>query len=416
MAKNIWIVNEHLTSPDLSKNGHSRHFTLGIEFIKNGYDVSLITSSYSHNPKRKVKLNGLTRIINGKIRTLVLKGFEHQKSGSFIRIGNWILFSILFLFAPLTRLPKPNIIILSSTPMLPVYDILIFKLFYPKCKFIFETRDLWPLTPKSIGHYSDKSVFIKVLSHLERKCYTHADYIVSVLKYSNKHIKNILGHNKFNFKWISNGIDLKSFANNQKNKDWPWLKSIVKEDAFVIGYAGTLGRANAMEYIIDCFNSYYKNSKYYLVIIGHGSEKTNLVNSASNNENIIFQDSVKRDYLLSFYQNCDLLYLSWRNVALYRYGVSANKLFEYMYSKTPILMSSNIPENMIEEANCGLIAEPEDAHSIKENIEYYKGLSEAEKLKLGQNGFNFVTANLSYEKLSNDYIAVFDELTTSVNN
>lgn len=409
MAKNIWIVNEHLTSPDLSENGHSRHFTLGLEFIKNGFDVSLITSSFSHNPKRKNRLLGLMCIVDGNIRTLVLKGFEHQKSNSVIRIINWLLFFFLFFFAPFTRLPKPDIIILSSTPMLPVYNVLFFKWIYPDCKFIFETRDLWPLTPKSIGNYSDKSLFIRFLSHLERKCYTKADYIVSVLKNSDQHIKTILGNQPFRFKWISNGIDLKDFPQKQKMRNWAHLKELSKK-GLIVGYAGTIGNANAMEYIVEAFNKYFVNDQCYLAILGEGAEKKALQNLASGNPNILFFDSVKRDYLMSFYQSCDVLYLSWRNVELYKYGIAANKLFEYMYSKRPIIMSCNIPQNIVEESNCGIITEPENSSDIAKQIQEFNSLSEDERTHLADNGYSYLIKSFTYEKLANYYIQIFREL------
>lgn len=409
MRKNIWIVNEHLTSPDLSENGHSRHYTLGLEFINNGYDVSLITSSFSHNPRRKVRLLGPMRVIDGNIRTLILRGFEHQKSSSIIRIVNWLLFFLLFFLAPLTRLPKPDIIILSSTPMLPVYNVLFFKWMYPNCKFVFETRDLWPLTPKSIGSYSDKSLFVRFLSHLEEKCYTKADYIVSVLKNSNQHVKNILGDQPFRFKWISNGIDLKGFAGNQKKGDWDTLKEL-PEDALIIGYAGTLGKANAMEYIVRAFKEQFKNTRYYLVILGEGAEKKALRNLAKDNPNILFFDSVKRDYLMSFYQICDALYLSWRNVELYKYGIAANKLFEYMHSKKPIIMSCNIPQNIIMESNCGIITKPENSSDIASKIELFDKLSTNERSQMGQNGYSYLIEHLTYKKLADKYMEVFKEL------
>ena len=410
MEKNIWIINEHLSSPDLSENGHSRHFTLGQEFIKNGYDVTLITSSYSHNPKREVPLKGLMKIVKGNIRTLVIKGFAHESSSSIIRIVNWVLFFILLFFAPLMKLPKPDIIILSSTPMIPVYNVFFFKVFLRKTQFIFETRDLWPLTPKSIGNYSEKSLFIRILSHLEYMCYSKADYIVSVIKNSDKHIRSLLGGKKFKFQWISNGIDLKGFASNQKDKVWNFDGAKLEDDAFIVGYAGTLGKANAMEYVIDSFNKFYKGSKCYLVMVGEGGEKQHLMEQAKGNNNILFLDSVKREHLMSFYQRCDLLYLSWRDLELYRYGVSANKLFEYMYSKTPILMSCNIPGNIIEEANCGLISNAENPSDIKMKIEEFKRMPNLDRLQLGINGREYVVQNLTYVKLAKDYLGVFKEL------
>lgn len=409
LDKNIWIINEHLTSPDLSENGHSRHYTLSKEFQKKGYDISLITSSFSHNPKRKVDLKRLMRILDGGVRTLVIKGFPHQKSNSPIRIINWLLFFLLLFFAPLTKLPKPDIIILSSTPMLPVYNVLFFQFVFPNCKFIFETRDLWPSTPKSIGNYSDKSLFIRFLSHLERKCYSNADYIVSVLKNSDQHIKTILVDKPYKFKWISNGIDLKGFKGNQKKADWTALR-VLPEDSLVVGYAGTIGKANAMEYIVEAFNIQFKNTRYYLAILGEGAEKETIQKLAENNPNILFFDSVNRNYLMSFYQICDILYLSWRNVELYKYGIAANKLFEYMYAKKPILMSCNIPQNIVEESNCGIITKAEDPGDIAKQIIEFTRYSTKEQCQMGENGYSFLIKQLTYEKLASDYIGVFEEL------
>ncbi len=280
---------------------------------------------------------------------------------------------------------------------------------YPNCKLIFETRDLWPSTPKSIGNYSDKSLFIKILSHLERKCYSNADYIVSVLKNSDQHIKTILRDKPFKFKWISNGIDIKGFASNQKKVDWTALR-VLPEDAFIVGYAGTIGKANAMEYIVEAFNRKFKNTRYYLAILGDGAEKKMIKELAGSNPNILFFDSVKRNHLMSFYQTCDILYLSWRNVELYKFGIAANKLFEYMYAKKPILMSCNIPQNIVEVSNCGIITEPEDSADIAKQILEFSRYTTKEQLQMGKNGREFLIEKLSYEKLALDYIDVFDEL------
>ncbi|WP_299186415.1 glycosyltransferase family 4 protein [uncultured Aquimarina sp.] len=408
MKKQIWIVNEHLTSPDISKSGHSRHYSLGKEFIKGGYDVTLITSSFSHNPHRKVPLKGILKIIDGNVRTLVLKGFSYQKTNSLIRIINWFLFFMFFFLAPFTRLPKPDIIIVSSTPMLPVYNVLFFKIFYRKCKFIFETRDLWPLTPMGAGNYSPKSPFIKVLSHLEYKCYSKADYIVSVLINSYKHVENVLGTKDFKFKWISNGINLVDFKKDQKEIKWDFLKN--KKDPFIVGYAGTLGKVNAMEFLIETFNQHFNKTDVYLVILGNGGEQQKLVDISSENENIIFYDAVDRNFLLSFYNCCDVLSISWRNLELYKYGISANKIFEYMFARKPILFSGNCPDNVVEISGCGIIAEPENIVDIKKKILEIKSLSKSEREEMGKKGYNYLVNHLTYDKLAEGYIKIFQDL------
>lgn len=414
--KNIWIVNEHLTTPELSNNGHSRHYSLGMEFMDKGYGVSLITSSFSHNPRRNVKIKGLLKIMEGNVKTLIIRGISYKNPSSKLRIVNWIFFSLLFFFAPFTRLPKPDIIILSSTPMLPVYGILFFKLFNPKCKFIFETRDLWPLTPLSIGNYSKNSIFIKVLSHLEYLCYSRADYIVSVLKNSDKHVLQVLRGRQFRFKWISNGIDLHFFEKNQDTKKWEFLSKINREESFIVGYAGTIGNANAMEFIVQAFNENFKDTNFYLLILGEGGDKEALELIANGNPNVFFLNTVPKNVLPSFYQVCDILYLSARNRKLYEYGLSANKIFEYMYSKKPILLSGNFSDNLIDIAQCGFVIESEDSDEIGKKIIAIKEMPKEDKDVLGENGYSYLMNNLTYSKLADDYIKVFEELFASKNN
>jgi len=410
MPKNIWIINEHLSTPELSTSGHSRHYSLALEFQKAGYNVSLITSSFSHNPLRKVPLSGFWKILDGNVRTMVIKGVSYQKTASKLRMFNWVLFCFLLFFIPFSRLPKPDIIVLSSTPMLPVYNILLYRFFNTNCKFIFETRDLWPLTPLSLGGYSKKNVFIRFLSHLEYLCYSRADYIVSVLVNSHKHVKKVLGEKKFRFKWISNGVDLVLLEGHSVDKQWGFLNKMDHPEPYIIGYAGTLGNANAMEYIVETFNTYFVGTKFYLVVVGQGGDSEKLKIQAKDNPNIFFSDAVPRTALMSFYSICDALYLGSRDRELYKYGVSANKIFEYMFSKTPILMSGNFPDSIIEKAQCGFMIKPENAQDIRNKIINLESLPKIKQDKFGLNGYTYLINNLTYRKLAGDYIEVFKSL------
>lgn len=410
--QNLWIINEHLTTPALGKNGHSRHYILSQKFLKKGYNISLITGSFSINPHVNVSQGKLfKRMEELGITTVVIKAFKYKKSNSKIRVLNWGLFSLLLLFAPLAKLPRPNIILVSSTPMLPMVSVQILKLFYPKCKVIFETRDLWPLTPLSIGGYSEKSLFIKVLAKIESFSYKRADYVVSVLKNSYKRGNEVTNGISHKFKWISNGVDVAQDAYEQKEKKWDFKTKIKNnENAIIVGYAGTLGKANAMEFIIEAFNKSFKDTHYYLVILGDGGEKNDLVKLAGGNPNIFFENSVSREYVGDFYQKCDFLYLSWRDRELYKYGIAANKIFEYMYAGKPILMSANIPDTIIELAKCGILTKAEDPEDIKEKIIQCSFISLQERELMGAKGKKYLLDNFTYDKLAADYLDIFDEL------
>ena len=61
------------------------------------------------------------------------------------------------------------------------------------------------------------------------------------------------------------------------------------------------------------------------------------------NDNIIFVPSVSKSQVQSVISLFDVCYIGWRAKSLYEFGISPNKLFDYMYSSKPILHSTNTP-------------------------------------------------------------------------
>ena len=142
------------------------------------------------------------------------------------------------------------------------------------------------------------------------------------------------------FEYIPNGIDLIQMKNKvplDKGFD-----DVIPKNSFVIGYAGTVGVANALEFVIKAMNQ-IKNKNIVLLIVGEGGEKASLQKEAVENDNIIFVPSVSKSQVQSVISLFDVCYIGWRAKSLYEFGISPNKLFDYMYSSKPILHSTNTP-------------------------------------------------------------------------
>jgi hypothetical protein len=72
----------------------------------------------------------------------------------------------------------------------PLPAVLLLKKYY-RAKFIFELRDLWPLTPIHLKGVSKNNLLIKLMFYLERLTYKKADRIVSTLQESGSYIDTI---------------------------------------------------------------------------------------------------------------------------------------------------------------------------------------------------------------------------------
>tara|TARA_R110002049_G_scaffold116881_1_gene269716 strand:- start:3438 stop:4649 length:1212 start_codon:yes stop_codon:yes gene_type:complete len=399
MSKNIWIINQYLTTPELNGDGY-RHYYLAKEFEKNGFDTTLITSSFSHVPGKDVSFKGFFKIFDNDIRTLVIKGNRFTNSKGAYRILSWLVFCGLLFFIPKKKLPKPDYIVVSSMSLLPILNVLYyFKKNYPDAKFILEIRDIWPLTIVELGGYSKKNIFVKFLAWVEKLGYSRADHIVSVLKNADLHIGKILGHKNFNYSWISNGYNLANLKTEKQNNSY--LINSVPKNKFIIGYAGTLGKANAMDYIIEAMK--YMPNNVCLCILGGGNEKENLMKMATSN-NIIFMDKIPKNQVSTFLEACDLLYIGWHNSKIYNYGTSAQKTFDYMFASKPILMSGEFLDNPITMGKCGFVIPAENCEQIREALISISLMDKAELELLGITGKKYLLDNFTYDKLAQKYI------------
>ena len=405
MSKNIWIINQYLTTPKLNGNGY-RHSYLADHFVNMGYDVTLITSSFSHVPRKDYRFKGLFKVLEGNYRTLLVRGNRYAKSKGFYRILSWLIFCLLLFIIPKRKIPKPDIILISSMSLLPILNVVFYyKKIYRKAKFILEIRDIWPLTIIELGGYSKNNFFVKVLAWVEKLGYKKANHIVSVLQNADKHIEQVLGHKYFKFSWISNGYQLQDINQNVKLSE-EILKKIPK-NKFIVGYAGTLGKANAMHYIIEAMNGL--NDEIALCILGSGNEKKHLQELSTTN-NVVFIDKIPKTEVLAFLKHCDILYIGWYNSKIYNYGISAQKIFEYMFSEKPILMSGDFIDNPISLAKCGFVVPAENSDLIRDALIEIKEKPSELLEEIGNEGKAYLLENFTYQHLAQRYASeVFEE-------
>lgn len=405
MSKNIWIINQYLTTPELNGDGY-RHYYLAKEFEKKGYDITLITSSFSHVPSKNISFKGLFKILDNDVRTLVVKGNRFTNSKGVPRILSWLIFCGLLFFIPIKKLPKPDYIVVSSMSILPVLNVVYyFKKKFPKTKFILEIRDIWPLTLVELGGYSDRNVFVKFLAWVEKLGYRSADHIVSVLVNADKHIENVLGRNDFKYSWISNGYNLETLKGEEKIGDY--LDGNIPKDKFVIGYAGTLGKANALDYLVNAVQDIPDN--ICLCILGSGNEKENL-KCLDNSKKVVFLDKVPKSQVLPFLKRCNLLYIGLHNVKLFDFGISPQKIFDYMNAARPILLAGEFLDNPVSKGKCGFVIPSENTEKLRESIISISQMDKAKLDKLGSIGKEYLLENFTYDILAKKYISeVFTE-------
>jgi len=399
MNKNIWIINQYTGSPYHGMN--YRSYYLAKEFVKKGYEVTIFSGSYSHLFQNLPKTKGIftNEKIDG-INYIWIKTPKYKKSKSVGRVFNMIIFMILLFFINIFKMKKPDKIIISSLSLFPVVNAYLWSKLL-KINFIFEIRDMWPQTLIELGGVSQKNPLVLIMKFFEKFGYKKAQYVVSLLPNTKDYmIDNGMTSNKFYY--IPNGsVDDK--INNHLLDDQ--LKKKIPSNKFIVGYAGTIGIANALEYLIDVAILLKNNDKIFFVITGDGGKKEELSSKCQMNglKNIVFIDAVQKQEIPSLLELYDVCYIGWHKNSLYKFGISANKIFEYMINNKPIIHSYSGSKDPVLEANCGWTVKSEDIEALKNIIIETSHLSKEELKRLGRNAHQYVLQYHDYTIIANQY-------------
>lgn len=385
-----------------------RPYYLAREWVKNGHNVRIVAASESHLRQQKPSLNGKITFENIEdIDYVWLKTPSYNENG-INRVINLLSFakSLFFWHKLFLSDFTPDLVIASSPhPFIIRGAKRIANL--NKAKLIFEVRDLWPLTLIELGGMKPSHPFVALMQMEEKYAYKHSDYVVSLLPNAIEHMK-LYGMSANKFIYIPNGVQLDDWNNTTT----PLLKGIDEhlnklrqEFDLLIGFAGTHGVANALNYLVDAASLLTKESIGF-VLIGYGTEKNNLKRQVKEKKlhNVFFIDPVRKNMIPSFLNQMDILYLGWNKSPIYRFGISANKIFEYMMAAKPIVHSVEAGNDPVAESGCGISCKAENAKDIAKAIIRLKNMSEEERKAMGTKGKEYVTRNHDYKKLAEQFI------------
>lgn len=404
---NILLINHYAGSPEYGME--FRPYYMCKEWIQRGHQVLIVGGSYSHLRKQQPKHEKET--IDGvNYRWVKLNKYKGNGIG---RVASMMLF-ITKLSASYKKFLGsfvPDVVIASSTYPLDIYPAKRIAKHYG-AKLIYEVHDLWPLSPIELGGYSPNHPFIRVMQKAEDDCYKYVDAVVSMLPNAEEHMKE-RGLAGGKFYCVPNGIVLEDWDNYPTLSD-SHLNVLIKlraDGKMIVGFAGAHGIANSLYSAIDAISG-LKDEKIAFVLVGTGPEKDNLIEYTKKNnyENIYFLPAINKKMIPSLLQEMDILYIGLQRQSLFRFGISPNKLFDYMMAAKPVVQAIDAGNNIVKEANCGLYAEPDNVEEIRNAILHLKNMSLAERAELGENGRRYVLKNHTYRVLAENFLKVMETI------
>lgn len=405
----VWIVNHYAQAP--SGPGGTRHHSLARHLQLHGWQTLLLSGSCEHNTGRQ-RLHPSERqrleCCEG-VDVLWLRVAGEPSSGGWRRFATMLSFAITLLRPSRTRgLPRPDVVIGSTVhPFAALAACLLAR--RHRVPFVFEVRDLWPLTLVAMGAIRAGGPVDRGLAWLERWL-AHRAARIFVLMPGGIAYYQALGIPSSRLLWLPNGAELPAT---------PPAALRVQPHPFQLLYCGAHGPANALETVLDAMADLQGRGvgpdQLILRLIGEGSSKAALQQRAQTLglSAVRFEPAVPKQALAALSAEADAFVVAMQPLPeLYRYGISFNKLFDYFLAGRPVVSASCAAHDPVLGADAGLLVPAGDSCALADAIDRLRQLPHEDRQRLGANGRAYLEAHHAYPLLAQRLARALDALVT----
>lgn len=351
------------------------------------------------------------------IQFVALKARKYEGNG-FRRVLNMLDYcrSMLALIGT-KKFDRPDVIIVSSPHPFGIFPGWILAKRY-RARLVFEVRDLWPLSLIKINGSNKWHPFVVASALAERFAHARSDLFASLLAGGRRYAVE-RGLRQMPFVHVPNGVS--------PNRDTPQPpvsisgKSVSdqldrwrSEKRMLIVHPGAQGRPNGLERLlvaVDILNRRGLSKEVGVLLLGEGARTDELVELAEKLkvENVVFCPTLPHREASFLVGKCDVGYAGGNDIPdVYRYGVSFNKLLEFMICGLPILLPVAAEGDPVTEAGCGLVVGGSNEEGIANAISTLISLGEAGRYEMGRRGQLYALENLTYDRIARRYIEALE--------
>lgn len=374
------MVNEYANTGN--NPGHGRHFALGKYLARRGHDVTIIRSNFNHivgSSDDQQKVDGVRFLTLRTPRYTTMLG----------RVLHMFVFALAVATVRMDRDERPDVVI-GSTPH--SFQAAAARVLAARCRaiFVLEVRDIWPMSLIELGVAGKYNPLVLIIGFLERWICSSARHVLSVLPNGGEYLRR--ANPQLSWTWIPNGIDLET---------WPWPAVRSTSQPHVVIYTGSLGIPNATDVLVQAAARVrargFGSDRIVFRFVGSGVQLESVTRLVEQLQlkGVTFDNAVPKSEVPRLMRSATVAWLAVRDCALYEYGISPNKLGDYMASGRPVVLSANTEWDPVCESGCGVLVPSEDPDAIAQAVIAICSLSENMRHEMGLKGRRYVEKNLS---------------------
>ena len=256
---------------------------------------------------------------------------------------------------------RPDVIVGSSVHMAAVAAAYVIGR-VRGVPFVFEVRDIWPQTLIDMGALRDGSLAARILGWAELFLYRRARMVISLLPKAPDYIAG-RGISKEKIAYIPNGIAGAPPSDETLSSDAAELVARISQlrrgGRVIAGYVGSHGRANALGTLVQAARELRDRGEdgIVFVFVGDGPEKEACQRLARDHDlhNVIFWRPVPKRSVPAVLEALDVTLISALDVAVHKYGLSCNKMFDYLASGRPVVSAFSVEETPVSASGGGYL-------------------------------------------------------------
>ncbi|MGD0862579.1 MAG: glycosyltransferase family 4 protein [Candidatus Limnocylindrales bacterium] len=412
----VWIVNHYASAPDRPTG--SRHFDLARNLSARGHRVTIFSAGFSHETGREERL-ARGRLYRSEwfdgvqfvwLRTVPYRG------NTWRRQLNMLSFFAAFVVVQ-TRWRRPDVVVGSTVqPFAAFGGWLAARL--RGTRFVFEIRDLWPQTLVDLGALRVGSPGERLLRQLEAFLVRRASVVITLLP----GMRDYLAERRLpsdHVVYIPNGVDLAVFdahthadagAPETVRRTLEEIRRLREEGRFVLGYTGSFGRVNRLDVVIRAAAIAEQRApgRVGVILVGDGPERVDLERLAETVPAVVIGTAVPRRFVPAILLALDGTVVHATATPVYRYGISFNKLFEYMAAERPIVFATESAYDPVAATGSGITVAPDDPEGLARAFLELAGTTAEERAAMGAAGRAYVVREHNMEHLGEAFAAVVE--------
>lgn len=408
----IWIFNQYASTPDRLMTGA---FYLAKALAARGHQVTVFAAGFEYYSRRELRLRGgeWSRRERRKGVEFVWVRTVSYDDRLWRRALNMASYFASAMAAALGRRDRPDVVMGSCPHPLAVLGAFLVAS-AKRARFVYEIRDLWPQTFVDRGTFSSGHPLVRVLRLLERFLLQRASLVVSVLPHAHEYVES-LGLDPSKVVWIPNGVEVAAFeAPADRRVSGRWASQGRRADEILstprpdrprtFMYLGGLNHYQGLETVLEAARLLQEDGvrDARFVIVGRGFAKDELVDLAAGMglRNCEFREAVPRARVAEVLAEADVLVFHLRKLSVLRYGMSPNKLCDYLAAGKPILCAAQARNDPVREAGAGISVPPEEPQALAQAVQDFLRMPREDLAAMGARGREYARAHLDVGQLA----------------